>query len=117
MNQEIAKKWVTELRSGRYQQGTGYLRKEGKYCCLGVLCELAVADGIISWELPRMEGGPDTIGNTKDSGLPPSTVCDWAGLKSPEGTLPDDSYLSKLNDEGLNFNEIAELIELNVDSL
>jgi hypothetical protein len=42
-----AQKWVEALRSGKYQQ-TRYLisRKDGKYCCLGVACELAIAEGV-----------------------------------------------------------------------
>ena len=31
--------WVRELRSGKYSQGRGSLLRNGKYCCLGVICE------------------------------------------------------------------------------
>ena len=52
MKQEIKQQWITALRSGNYPQGRGYLRRiddDGKegYCCLGVLCELAVNAGVI----------------------------------------------------------------------
>jgi len=33
-------KWTEALRSGKYKQGTGALRKKDAYCCLGVLCDL-----------------------------------------------------------------------------
>lgn len=43
--------WVKALRSGEYKQGYGYLHyKRGgkdKFCCLGVLCDLAVKNGVI----------------------------------------------------------------------
>ena len=38
MMNENAKKWVKALRSGEFEQGTGYLRKGDKFCCLGVAC-------------------------------------------------------------------------------
>jgi hypothetical protein len=41
MDADLKAKWVEALRSGEYEQGSLYLRKEGKHCCLGVLCELA----------------------------------------------------------------------------
>jgi len=40
MDKEIRDKWVTALRSGEYVQGQGYLKDDGEYCCLGVLCEI-----------------------------------------------------------------------------
>jgi len=44
--EEIIKKWVNELRSGKYTQGQGALKKiyhkETQHCCLGVLGELIV---------------------------------------------------------------------------
>lgn len=42
MDRVLKDKWVTALRSGQYVQGVGELKtKDGKYCCLGVLCEVA----------------------------------------------------------------------------
>lgn len=46
MNQEVKKMWVEALRSGEYQQGKHHLNDNGKFCCLGVLCDLAVKDGV-----------------------------------------------------------------------
>ena len=41
MNPELKAKWVEALRSGKYTQARGALhRKDGSYCCLGVLCSL-----------------------------------------------------------------------------
>lgn len=41
MNKEIKAMWVNALRSGLYKQGTGALCKNGKHCCLGVLCQIS----------------------------------------------------------------------------
>jgi len=38
MNEQPAKLLVAELRSGKYQQCTGSLQKQDRYCCLGVSC-------------------------------------------------------------------------------
>lgn len=43
MNPEWKKKWVEALRSGKYKQGKEALCFGDKYCCLGVLCEIAGA--------------------------------------------------------------------------
>ena len=32
--------WVDALRSGGYAQGIGSLKFDGKFCCLGVACDL-----------------------------------------------------------------------------
>lgn len=37
----IKAKWIKALRSGKFEQGSGALRREGKYCCLGVLAEVS----------------------------------------------------------------------------
>ena len=48
MKQEIAEKWVERLRSGKITQCTSVLgRVTGARCCLGVLSDLAVEEGII----------------------------------------------------------------------
>ena len=41
---EIKKRLIVALRSGDYKQTRGALCEDGGYCCLGVLCELAMID-------------------------------------------------------------------------
>lgn len=41
MKKRIANKWIKALRSREYEQGFGKLKNGNKYCCLGVLCEIA----------------------------------------------------------------------------
>ena len=40
MTPELKTKWIEALRSGKYEQGKHYLKVNGKFCCLGVLCEV-----------------------------------------------------------------------------
>ncbi len=49
MNQDMKKKWVEALRSGKYRQSTHkyYLKYDGDYSCLGVLCEIS---GVGYWK-------------------------------------------------------------------
>lgn len=37
MDKKLKGKWVKALRSGKYEQGLYTLKKENRYCCLGVL--------------------------------------------------------------------------------
>lgn len=84
MNPEIKARWVAALRSGQYRQGKGRLCCEmgggSSYCCLGVLCEIAVQDGIVQ----RIEangvqyGKPGT--DDIDGTILPQAVAGWAQL-------------------------------------
>ena len=40
MKEDIAKKWVKALRSGKYKQCQKRLYDGEGYCCLGVLCKI-----------------------------------------------------------------------------
>lgn len=112
MKKEIADKWVTALRSGEYEQGIGKLNKDGKFCCLGVLCELAVKDDVVlpitdSWDLTTYDG---------EAAWLPNSVVNWSGMKDDNGMFGDDS-LVHMNDSGKSFEEIAEVIEKNYQDL
>jgi len=79
MNKELKKKWVSELRSGKYKQGKGLLRSGDKHCCLGVFCEIAAAAGVGKWIqlVDRLY-----FNDGKDDGLSllPSGVMDFGGI-------------------------------------
>ena len=96
MNQEIKKKWVDALRSGKYKQGRGRLKASGKFCCLGVLCSVVRAK---NW-----------VGDA----LLPSHVRAKAGLDCYNPGVEYHRHqisLAELNDNGTSFAEIAGLIE------
>lgn len=109
MNPEIKKLWVDALRSGDYAQGQGRLRSvSDKYCCLGVLCELAVQALVI--EPPVVEDIHfDSYLYASHSAHLPSVVGVWAGL---DGSSDVAQELMSLNDNGVGFPEIADQIEV-----
>ena len=140
----VRTRWLTALRSGDYRQGVGYLGyRDGAgdlaFCCLGVLCELAVDAGVVArhdvdgrfYYGDATDGplDPDTTHvDVYDTDLPP-VVREWAGLR-PEDANPvlddvadvGDVSMVDLNDgasaapgiravEPRSFDEIADLIE------
>lgn len=130
MNPEVKTRWLTALTSGEYAQGRDLLAREVapgvfRYCCLGVLCELAYADGVIARTLDferyyYHDAGVDRMTNSAEmytTQLPP-TVVRWAGLSSGDPVV-DDTNLATHNDGSTtpgaehprrSFQEIAELI-------
>jgi len=113
MDQIIKKEWAKRLRSEDYEQGQGYLQAQGKFCCLGVLCDIAADAGIVA-----PEAGHGFIEHFKYDGADnvlPVSVENWAGTGGPCPEVlynGEDTSLWKLNDnEELTFNEIADLIE------
>lgn len=109
---EVVKVWTTALRSGDYTQTTERLQGYTGFCCLGVLCEIAEEHGV---EVHR-----DHYGFLEGTTLEQQTaVKAWAGLESLQGLLPStnskynflDPSLTTLNDDGSDFNEIADTIE------
>ncbi len=108
MNPEVKAAWVKALRSGEYSQGTGQLRSaEEKYCCLGVLCDIAPVG---EWGGEAYIAGPDDWA----SAFLPRRVADWAGLSSTNPAIGGTGgELSYKNDRGATFAQIADLIEKN----
>ena len=105
MDTELKKKWVAALRSGQYQQGKGYLKKDGRYCCLGVLCSVL---------------GVEPVEPVYDESRP----CPGAGydiLEGPTGRLVDTPLFIWMNDgigeyqgRPRSFAQIANYIEANL---
>jgi len=99
MNPHAKKLWLAALRSGKYLQGKGYMRRAGRHCCLGVLQECALKAGVIF----EPEWGK--------CAEVPWQVKDWSEIK---GTA--ESMLAKCNDGDIGgvqstFEEIALMIE------
>lgn len=123
MNRESVAKWVAALRSGEYLQGRGMLANGGKYCCLGVACDLAVKDGVpVNVDERACCGELRPCGNTTvyfdDEGTYlPTSVMMWLGTneRNPSARYADKEYtLSRLNDDGaFSFLDIADIIERN----
>ena len=133
MDKKIKERWVAALRSGEYKQGKGQLvtpddSGELTYCCLGVLCDLAIKDGVdidLSYDSNSFVF-EDVYGfnEEEDASLPPAVVA-WAGVDDADPQVLIDGereYLARINDGGKNFEtgriygshpfpKIADLIE------
>lgn len=96
-----AQKWVDALRSGKYTQVKGRLKWGAKRCCLGVACDVAGPDLKLTWKGKTFDGSENVL---------PFSVQDWLGVDEENPAL-NGTTLAKLNDEGMPFEEIADLIE------
>ena len=119
MNLEVRNKWTKALRSGDYPQGRNTLHDQDhdEWCCLGVLCSLAVAEGVATATTRRYNGRSFTNFDGQEATLPIS-VRDWAGMKSTNGDLGHGLSLVDMNDaRRKSFDQIADLIESRSDWL
>lgn len=101
---EYPKAWIEALRSGKYKQTTRLLKdSKGGMCCLGVLCEISDSS---RWHNHQWGGeATDAL---------PKELRDGLGFKSRSGDirLPFSAEsLTSLNDSGLTFSQIADVIE------
>jgi hypothetical protein len=122
MNPEIKKEWVSRLRSGKYDQGSMYLRDEDdRFCCLGILCEMAVENNAVHEPyLKRLvtQRTAYVYGSLEEFGILPLEVSHWAGLDDEDPFVEvlyhgeiQTCKLSDLNDDGASFKDIADMIE------
>jgi hypothetical protein len=117
MNPEIKELWLQALTSGEYTQGTGYLQKDGSFCCLGVLCDLAVKAGV-AWSEEKVWNGVsattyrDYNGDNSTTTLPDG-VAEWAEISaSGQFSFEFGDTLWELNDNRkLTFEQIAAVID------
>lgn len=111
MKPEIKEKWVAALRSGEYKQGRNNLAnvKTNRFCCLGVLCEVALKEGV---NLEVTKGSSMKFYNG-ECGYLPRKVAAWADCKDLPSVNTKDGIksLAALNDKGVRFKTIAKLIE------
>ena len=116
---ENRKKWVEALRSGKYKQTEGTLKgkdEEGRdrFCCLGVACDIS---GLSTWESTKVNGRVYD-GNY---GVLPDSVQQWLGMDTSKGSYRNqfgDMYsLTQMNDDCLDFDMIADMIEQEPEGL
>lgn len=123
---EVKAKWTEALRSGTYTQGVGQLRDQANnYCCLGVLCEVAVQEGVIP-PAKVMDGWTDygfgdPTATDQRTGVLPLSVQKWAfedftppplANANYEDPILGDHHASNWNDDyDASFDMIADLVE------
>lgn len=102
---EVRELWCEALESGEYKEGVEVLARDGNYCCLGVLADLAVKHDIITSFDGEMSDLADDL----------EPVQNWAGLSYCDGSYQSEravmeNSLAGDNDEGKSFKQIAEII-------
>lgn len=125
MKRGMKKKWLEALRSGKYEQGEGYLRRglsendHGCYCCLGVLYEVTGGAWKFDENLKAFRTNRNATGMLWDS---------WESYHLPGDvqillSRMNDGYIDKYGDHietshayriSWSFSEIADWIEANV---
>src|SRR5213592_5017987 len=104
----LAKAWVEALRSGEYQQTREVLSKRDAYCCMGVLCEVAIKLGV---PVKKSMSNGVVRYDRKLCGVPKS-VQSAAGLANDCGIFGSmGDSLTGRNDRGDSFSKIASLVE------
>lgn len=103
---EFTEEWIKRLRSNEYKQGEGQLfdKRSNEYCCLGVACTIYNNEELKSigceFHIPYNIESPSEINIPREI----------------RGFNEFTKILIDLNDsEGLNFNEIADWIEENIE--
>lgn len=109
MNKRIKKSWIKALRSGKYEQGEGALRKGDQFCCLGVLCDLHAKATGDQWDA-------DSNGYSYHGAraMLPEAVANWAGINDDDPKLGPrriSKHAAATNDSGKDFSYIADRIE------
>lgn len=129
VNKSDLRKWVKALRSGEYEQCTGELENAKGFCCLGVACKVFIpaADQKLRSEpacaYDRENG---RVAGTLIGSMPllQPNAPDWlrginAGfanrLRRKKPKIKDlhieaNDSLTDLNDRGVSFKQIAEVI-------
>jgi hypothetical protein len=121
-NASVVQEWITALRSGEYKQTQGVLNRvestafetpQVGFCCLGVLCDLAVKAGVI--DSGEVHSGVTYYDNER--GTLPLAVQEWAGVDAkgyyyPNDDLGEATNLVTHNDSDMmDFNGIADIVE------
>ena len=131
-NTAVIEKWVEALESDEYEQVTGRLKRNTNsgvvgYCCLGVLCELAVKEKVIapgqSYRLGEWgvtgERATELIYHFDGAEMSlPSHVANWAEVGTTDPVLYEKTDEGRVghrasiwnDDYGYDFHQIAQLI-------
>jgi len=116
MKTDIADRWIAELRSGKYKQGTGRLNRNGSFCCLGVLCEMVAVEAGVKVTQDIYE--PECVRYDEEVAGVPEKIMRYADIKDTLGSYGSSNLLSKDNDIfGASFTEIADIIEAHKENL
>lgn len=113
IKKKLMRKWIAALRSRRYKQGTGALRKKGptarsvdRFCCLGVACNIINKDLWVTSELTSDDNYNYRFKEGLDVGMLRQSYLDKIGISRDV-----QSELIEMNDNRKKFYEIANYLE------
>jgi len=110
MNKLIKNRWIEALRSGQFPQGYEALQANGKFCCLGVVCELVKGEIALIVHPDLLADGVVQYGNFYETGMLPFEVEDYVNL----GKTRQEQLINMNDEERIGFDEIADWIEKNL---
>jgi len=102
-------KWLEALRSGRYEQGQGRLRRGNTFCCLGVGCDVAIKEELVdgTWRVDANYYFFEVVGYLDCSHVLSYELIDLFGIDSDI----HDRLISMNDDDERSFAEIADYLE------
>jgi hypothetical protein len=103
MRSDVKRAWIEKLRRG-IPQIRGKLGIGDARCALGVLCDVAVEQGVTTKEI-KPESGTVVYGGEGVHAIP-LHIQQWANLRQEDITL-----VETLNDRGDSFETIAGFID------
>jgi hypothetical protein len=114
--QEARAEWIKRLRSGEIKQIRKVLgREDGSRCCLGVACDIAAEQGIVTKRLIFKNGNIYAY-NGHAEGVPLAAI-KFFGLSSEEGLYLKTSLVEDNDSRRLTFAQIADIIESEPEGL
>lgn len=109
MNKDNMLKWIEELETTTKEQGKGRLNSEGKFCCVGVACELFKLQ-----KTPYSSRDINSYGVIGSTSVAPLELLEI--LDVTEDQIKNDWNLYRKNDgEGYTFKEIAAYLRTQLD--
>lgn len=111
MNRVIKQQWLEALLSEEYQQGQCELRNaDDEYCCLGVLLDLAIKEGVVEdWQFDdegsyTVDPGRELVWNI----YLPQVVVDWAGLPNGDPNVTNEDVAKRIpNETAIDFEAVT----------
>lgn len=102
---DYQRQWLDDLRSGEFPQGQAKMKRNGKYCCMGVAAE---RHGALSADYVT---GADAYGCMVDGDMTHMRLPDEVNAKL-HMTEQDNSVLATLNDDDeFSFVQIANFAQ------
>ena len=108
----LQKSWIAALKSGKYEQGRMYLNLGGKFCCLGVACDISKETLKLNVGVRKLRNGKEVTSYNGIHGSLSYEVIKYFSfvMKEEEGL----NRLTFMNDsQRKTFEEMAGIVEEN----